>query len=92
MTNFFKRKNFKAPESDSQSDDESEYVLSKTKSMYGQPMSWTRVKEVTTAVGFRISVLNVETDLRQDKALKEIRKGALRELGAMIFDPDNFKE
>ena len=92
MTNFFKRKGVNAPESDSQSDDESEYVLSKTKSLYGQPMSWTRVKEVTTAAGFRISVFDVETDLRQDKALKEIRKGAIRELGAMIFDPDNFKE
>jgi hypothetical protein len=55
-------------------------------------MSWTRVKEVDAAVGQRISIWDVEADINLDKTLKQIRKGAVRDLGAIIFDPEFLKE
>ena len=49
LKSFFKSKKVSESQSDSESDDQSEYVPSKQKSMFAQPMSWTRVKEVTAA-------------------------------------------
>ena len=44
--NFFKSKSGANSDVDSSSDNESVYLPSKTKRIYDQPMSWTRVKEV----------------------------------------------
>ena len=55
-------------------------------------MSWTRVREITNAVNQRVNIWDVEEDLKQDKALKEIRRGAVRELGVLIFDPEQFAD
>ena len=55
-------------------------------------MSWTRVLEVEAAANKRIQAFDVEQDLKQDKTLKQIRKGAVRDLGAMVFDPDDYSE
>ena len=51
LKNYFKRKGKGSSDEsdDSGSDQESVYVLSKSKRMYEHPMSWTRVKEVQLA-------------------------------------------
>ena len=60
--------------------------------MFKQQMLWTRVKEIDTNVNRRIGAFDVEEDLKSDKVLKQIRKGIVRELGEIIFDPDMFKD
>ena len=50
LNKYFKRKDGNRSESEFESDDHSEYVPSKRKSLFDQPMSWTRVKEVSTSV------------------------------------------
>ena len=92
LTNFFKRKKTEKDGSSSDSGDESEYAPSKQKSMFTTPMLWTRVKEVSPNPSVRISSFDVEEDLKQDRFMKQIRKGAVRELGALLFDPDDFKD
>ena len=47
---FFKPKDYKDSSSDYSSDQESNYLPSKTKAMYDKPMSWTRVKSIEQAV------------------------------------------
>ena len=54
-------------------------------------MSWTRVKDVESTHLSRLKIYDVEEDLKADKSLKQIRKGAVRDLGQMLFDPDDFK-
>ena len=51
LNNYYKRKGKGSSDEsdDSGSDQESVYVLSKSKRMYEHPMSWTRVKEVQLA-------------------------------------------
>ena len=39
-------------------------------------MSWTRVKDIDRAVVQRVTIFDVEKDLRADKFLKKIRKDA----------------
>ena len=92
LTNFFRRKSGDNQESGSESDEVSEYVPSKSKSMYGQPMYWTRVRDVEVAAEQRVSVYDVEQDLQADKSLQQIRKGAVRDLGVVIFDPETFRD
>jgi hypothetical protein len=58
--------------------------------MFGQPMAWTRVREVYSSVNKRVTAFDVEEDLKQDKVLKAIRKDATRELGELLFDPNTF--
>ena len=70
LNKFVKRKGSEQSGSESESDDASEYVPSKQKSLFDKPMSWTRVKEVTTVVNQRITIFDVEADLKQDKTLK----------------------
>ena len=43
---------------------------SKQKAMFETPMSWTRVKEVSTAVQKRMTIFDVEDDLKQDASIK----------------------
>ena len=38
-----------------------------------------------------IKVFDIEKDLEVDKVLKQVRKGATREQGAILFDPDAWK-
>ena len=53
-------------------------------------MSWTRVREVYSTVNKRVTIFDVEDDLKQDKVLKQIRKDSTRELGELLFDPNTF--
>lgn len=46
LNNFFKRKNKEESDPESSSNDDSEYIPSKTKRIYDQPMCWTRVKNI----------------------------------------------
>ena len=93
LTDFFERSNsFKLQKSSSESDDDSVYVPSKQKSLFEKPMSWTRVREVETALNTRMTVFDVESDLKADKSMKQVRKGSVRELGEMVFDPEDFKD
>ena len=36
-------------------------------------------------------VFDIEKDLDADRVLKQVRKGAVREQGAILFDPDAWK-
>ena len=55
-------------------------------------MAWTRVKEVDAENQSRVTVFDVEQDLKADKSIKQIRKGSVRDLGKMLFDPEDFKD
>ena len=93
LTDFFERSNsFKLQKSSSDSDDDSQYIPSKQKKMFEQPMYWTRVKEVDAVNQSRVTVFDVEQDLKADKSIKQIRKGSVRDLGKMLFDPEDFKD
>ena len=63
LSNYYKRKSGNVNESESSSDDESVYLPSKSKSMYDQPMSWTRVKNIKLAVNQRVTIFDIERDL-----------------------------
>ena len=39
-----------------------------------------------------MTIFDVDADLKQDKTLKEVRKGAIRNLGMIIFDPDEYNQ
>ena len=60
--------------------------------MFDQPMYWTRVKNVEQAVNQRVTIFDVEEDLQAEKNLKQIRKGSVRNLGTILFDPETFKD
>ena len=60
--------------------------------MYDTPMSWTRVKDIETAVNQRVTIFDVEKDMESDKYLKLVRKNAAREPGILVFDPESFKD
>ena len=92
LKSFFKRKSGNRSESEASSSDDSEYVLSKQKSKFDHPMSWTRIREVYSTVNKAVSVFDVDDDLNQDKARKAIRKNATRELGELLFDPNTFND
>ena len=91
ITSFFKRDKRVGDDSSSDEEDLSVYEPSKKKSLFDRPMHWTRVRAVEGASTKRVTVFNVEDDLQADKALQQVRKGAVRELGQMLFDPDEFK-
>ena len=40
----------------------------------------------------RIQIFDVANDLQWDKNLQRIRKGITNDLGAMLFDPDEYKK
>ena len=93
LTDFFERSNsFKLQKSSSDSDDDSQYLPSKQKKMFEQPMYWTRVKELDTVNQSRMTVFDVEQDIKADKSIKQIRKGSVRDLGKILFDPEDFKD
>ena len=39
-----------------------------------------------------MTVFDVEQDLKADKTLKQVRTGSVRNLGKMLFDPEDFKD
>ena len=59
--------------------------------MFDNPMYWTRVKSVVGAINQRMTIFDVETDIRTDKSLKQVRKDSVREASLLLFDPETFK-
>ena len=55
-------------------------------------MYWTRVLLVDMANIENIEIKEVETDLLTDKTMKQIRKSSVREIGTLIFDPEEIKK
>ena len=55
-------------------------------------MSWTRVKDVYQATNRRMTVFDVESDLKSDRALKRVRQGVNRALTDLIFDPEDYRD
>lgn len=76
---------------DDDSDGESVYVPSKQKHGNTVPVQWTRVRNVEKMTNTRITVFDVEKDLAADEGLKAVRKGAVRQEGVVIFDPDEYQ-
>ena len=70
LTNFFKKDKQRSSDDSDAEESESIYVPSKQKAMFETPMSWTRVKEVSTAVQKRMTIFDVEDDLKQDASIK----------------------
>lgn len=70
LSNYYKNKLGSESESENDSDNESVYLPSKSKRIYEQPMSWTRVKNVEQAVNQRAMIFDVEQDLLTDRNLK----------------------
>ena len=77
--------------SDSEPDEESVYHPTPQKSVLKVPDQWTRVKSRESLSHGKISVFDIEKDLEADKVLKIVRKGAVREQGSILFDPDSYK-
>ena len=69
MRKYFKRDGDRDSESQSSSDNESVYVPSKSKRLFSEPKSWTRVRDLSQALEHRITVFDVEKDLSSDKSL-----------------------
>ena len=59
--------------------------------MFDYPMYWTRVKSVFGVINQRMTIFDVETDIRTDKSLKQVRKDSVREASLLLFDPETFK-
>ena len=91
LTNFFKSRKSHDSEPESSSDNESSYLPSKMKRMFENPMFWTRVKSVKSAVNQRVTVFDVETDIMTDKSLKQVRRNSVRETIALLFDPETYR-
>ena len=77
--------------SDSESDIESEYHPTPQKSALKVPDQWTRVKSLHQMIHETNRVFDIEKDLDADRVLKQVRRGAVREQGAILFDPDAWK-
>ena len=91
LSKYFKRDNGGDSESQGSSDEESNYVPSKSKSLFSEPKSWTRVRNLAQALKQRVTIFDVEKDLMSDKSLKQIRKDFSREPIPFIFDPETFR-
>ena len=91
LTKFFKSSRSNDSEPESSSDNESSYLPSKMKRMFENPMFWTRVKSVKSAVNQRVTVFDVETDIMTDKSLKQVRRDSVRETTALLFDPETYR-
>ena len=55
-------------------------------------MSWTRVRDVEVPATQHLQIFDVGADLSTEKSLKQVRKGAVRELGSILFDPEEYKD
>ena len=54
-------------------------------------MFWTRILLVDIASIEMIEIKDVETDILTDKTMQQIRKSAVREIGTLLFDPEQIK-
>ena len=70
LRKFFKKENDGDSESHASSDDESIYLPSKSKKLFSEPKSWTRVQNLSRALNQRVTIFDVEKDLKSDKSLK----------------------
>ena len=75
----------------SDSSDESAYSPSEEIRSKAIPSQWTRVRSRAQMSGKRVTVFDIQKDLDVDKALKAVRKGAVRKDGELLFDPDEWK-
>ena len=70
LREYFKREDGGGSESqDSSSEEESNYLPSKSKGLFKEPKSWTRVRDLSQALKQRVTVFDMEIDLRSDKSL-----------------------
>ena len=72
------------------SDQSSGYAPTPRKSTLAETFFWTRVKSRQMMQKPRINVFDVASDLEWDKNLKAIRKGTVKDLGEILFDPDAY--
>ena len=74
LREYFKREDGGGSESQaSSSEEESNYLPSKSKGLFKEPKSWTRVRDLSQALEQRVTIFDVEKDLKSDKFLKQIR-------------------
>ena len=92
LKKYFKRDDGGDSESQGNSDEESIYLPSKSKRLFSEPKSWTRVRNLSKALDQRVTIFDVEKDLKSDKALKQIRKDVSREPKPFVFDPESFRD
>ena len=91
LVNFFRRRGGSDHDSDSDADDVSQYDPSQEEETQATLGYWTRVKDVEVAAVKRMATYDTKKDLDSDRSLQQIRKGAVRNLGHIIFDPETFK-
>ena len=65
---------------------------SKSKRLFSEPKSWTRVRNLSKALDQRVTIFDVEKYLKSDKALKQIRKDVSREPMPFVFDPESLRD
>lgn len=92
LNRFLKRNDRPDSASSSSSSEESVYLPSKEKRKYAAPMSWTRVRDVYKEQHNRMSVFDVEDDLKRNVHKKTVRNlidnGDLK----FSFDPITYDE
>ena len=45
-----------------------------------------------STVGKRVTIFDVEEDLKHDKVLKRIRNDTTRDIGELLFDPNTWND
>ena len=55
-------------------------------------MYWSRVLDVYSTNTNQMRGYNVEDDLDNDKAVKKVRKNAVREISDFLFDPSDYDD
>ena len=73
------------------SEEVSVYLPTPDKTAASERYEWTRVKSLKKMKNNRYQLFDVANDLQWDKNLQKIRNGITRDLGEMLFDPDNYK-
>ena len=73
LNRFLKRNDRPDSASSSSSSEESAYLPSKEKRKYAAPMSWTRERDVYKEQHNRMSVFDVEDDLKRNVHKKTVR-------------------
>ena len=75
-----------------ESEEISQYIPTPSRTAAAEKYYWTRVKNLRQMQSQRIQIFDVANDLQWDKNLQRIRKGITNNLGAMLFDPDEYKK
>lgn len=55
-------------------------------------MFWTRVREVYTQRDKRLTIFNVDEDLKSDKQLRNIRRHIATNVNPFLFDPESHEK